>query len=303
MRDAGKSRWADSEEDQALEAQRKREKEDKKRAKTEKARLEAEAVEARQRQEAEAAAASREQAGDYEVHDASRASKRRKVSAEAEGGDASSKKPLRLFRPDTHGWGPSRHISNFELLNHIEEGSYGWVSRAKETATGEIVALKRLKMDGSDHNGFPVTGLREIQCLQQARHKHIVGLREVVVGDMLSVYLVMDFVEHDLKTLQEDMREPFSTSEVKTLLLQLGDALSFLQDHWILHVSGVEPVNYTDANKLAERSQNFKCMIVLQGAKDVYFKLTLCRYCSTTGAKSSWPTLAWRDISAILDRK
>lgn len=52
-----------------------------------------------------------------------------------------------------------------------------------------------------------------------------------------SLYMVMDFVEHDLKTLQEDMPEPFLPSEVKTLLQQLVSAVDFLHDQWILHVS------------------------------------------------------------------
>lgn len=51
-----------------------------------------------------------------------------------------------------------------------------------------------------------------------------------------STFLVMEFLEHDLKTLQEDMAEPFLPSEVKTLLLQLVSAVDYLHDHWILHV-------------------------------------------------------------------
>lgn len=50
-----------------------------------------------------------------------------------------------------------------------------------------------------------------------------------------SVYLVMDFVEHDLKTLLDDMREPFLPSETKTLLLQVISAVDFLHSHWIMH--------------------------------------------------------------------
>jgi len=45
----------------------------------------------------------------------------------------------------------------------------------------------------------------------------------------------MDFVEHDLKTLSEDMLEPFLLSETKTLLLQLLSATEYLHSHWILH--------------------------------------------------------------------
>lgn len=50
-----------------------------------------------------------------------------------------------------------------------------------------------------------------------------------------SVFLVMDFLEHDLKTLLDDMREPFLPSEVKTLLLQILSATEFLHSHWIMH--------------------------------------------------------------------
>lgn len=112
------------------------------------------------------------------------------------------------------------------------------MSRAKEEASGEIVAIKKLKLDPLRDGGFPVTAMREIQCLKAAKHRHIVDLREVVTGEGSAreeVYLVMEFLEHDLKTLQDEMEEPFMPSEVKTLLLQLGSAVEFLHDHWILH--------------------------------------------------------------------
>jgi cell division cycle 2-like protein len=50
-----------------------------------------------------------------------------------------------------------------------------------------------------------------------------------------SIFLVLDFLEHDLKSLLEDMSEPFLTSEIKTLLHQLTSGVLYLHDHWILH--------------------------------------------------------------------
>lgn len=50
-----------------------------------------------------------------------------------------------------------------------------------------------------------------------------------------SVYLVMDFVDHDLKTLLEDITEPFLPSETKTLMLQICSATDYLHSNWILH--------------------------------------------------------------------
>lgn len=45
----------------------------------------------------------------------------------------------------------------------------------------------------------------------------------------------MDFLEHDLKTLLEDMAEPFLPSETKTLMLQLCSATEYLHSNWIIH--------------------------------------------------------------------
>lgn len=52
---------------------------------------------------------------------------------------------------------------------------------------------------------------------------------------MFSIFLVLDFLEHDLKTLLEEMPEPFLTSEIKTLLLQLVSGVLYLHNTWILH--------------------------------------------------------------------
>ena len=180
-----KSRWADDEEDVALEAQRKREKELKKQAKAEKQRRLTEEEKLRQ-QETAAASTPNTDIPNYNGNlngDTERPAKRRRISPEPEA-PADEFRPTKLLRFPAPEWGPCRHVDNFEKLNHIEEGSYGWVSRARETATGEVVALKKLKMDNAT-DGFPVTGLREIQTLMASRHTNIVALREVVMGDKL----------------------------------------------------------------------------------------------------------------------
>ena len=181
-----KSRWADNEEDAAFEAQRRREKEEKKRIKALKQR-QLEEEQARRAEEAarahEAAEVASREAGD----EVSRPSKRRRLSSERISPVKLEDDEAHLLRFPAAQWGPCRHVVNFEKLNHIEEGSYGWVSRARESATGEIVALKKLKMDNSPE-GFPATGLREIQTLMEARHANIVNLREVVMGDTMNEY-------------------------------------------------------------------------------------------------------------------
>ncbi|KAI9366390.1 kinase-like domain-containing protein [Pilaira anomala] len=128
-----------------------------------------------------------------------------------------------------------RHVDNFERLNHIEEGSYGIVFRARDKESNEIVALKKLKLN-PESGGFPVTSLREIHALMTIKHPNIVNVKEIVMGNhMDQVFIVMDFIEHDLKGLMQDMRSPFLQSEIKTLMLQLLSAVALMHDNWVIH--------------------------------------------------------------------
>ncbi|XP_065218400.1 cyclin-dependent kinase 11B-like [Planococcus citri] len=131
-----------------------------------------------------------------------------------------------------------RSVEEFQCLNRIEEGTYGVVYRAREKRTDKIVALKRLKME-KEKDGFPITSLREINTLLKAQHPNIVTVKEIVVGsNMDKIFIVMDYVEHDLKSLMETMKQKkqgFSPSEVKCLMIQLLRAVNHLHDNWILH--------------------------------------------------------------------
>ncbi|XP_046675560.1 cyclin-dependent kinase 11B-like isoform X3 [Homalodisca vitripennis] len=131
-----------------------------------------------------------------------------------------------------------RSVEEFQCLNRIEEGTYGVVYRARDKRTEEIVALKRLKME-KEKEGFPITSLREINTLLKAQHPNIVTVREIVVGsNMDKIFIVMDYVEHDLKSLMETMKhkkQVFLPAEVKCLMQQLLRAVAHLHDNWILH--------------------------------------------------------------------
>lgn len=178
------SRWATTEEDAALEAQLKKEKEEKKRLKAVKARKQQE--EADRAKAAAATAAAQQQTNRDGEGDDGPPAKRRRLSPEPDAAQPqnTTDKPAqpRLLRFEGGGFGKCRSVENYDKLNDIEEGAYGWVARAKELATGKIVALKRLKIDPKDRSGLPVTGLREIQILRDCAHRNVVRLKEVVVG-------------------------------------------------------------------------------------------------------------------------
>ncbi|KAI6243340.1 putative serine/threonine-protein kinase [Aphelenchoides fujianensis] len=143
---------------------------------------------------------------------------------------------LPVYYPGIRG---CRSIDEFRLLNRVSEGTFGVVFRAEERQTAEIVALKQLKME-REREGFPITSLREINMLMKCRrHPNVVGLREIVTdatGE--KIYLVMEFVEHDLRALMrqlEHRRKRFTVAQVKTLMHQLLSGLAYMHEEWVIH--------------------------------------------------------------------
>uniref|UniRef100_A0A182Q4I6 cyclin-dependent kinase n=1 Tax=Anopheles farauti TaxID=69004 RepID=A0A182Q4I6_9DIPT len=166
-----------------------------------------------------------------------------KRQTESADGKSTAEEPAEVEVKDTlppyfPGIQGCRSVEEFLCLNRIEEGTYGVVYRAKDKRTEEIVALKRLKME-KEKEGFPITSLREINTLLKGQHPNIVTVREIVVGsNMDKIFIVMDYVEHDLKSLMETMKhkkQVFLPGEVKCLTQQLLRAVAHLHDNWILH--------------------------------------------------------------------
>lgn len=109
------------------------------------------------------------------------------------------------------------------------------VFRAKDIQTGEIYAIKKVKLI-KEKEGFPITSIREINLLLGMKHPNIVDVKEVVIGNSLEhIFVVMEYVEHELKDLMDHTKYTFSTSEVKSLMRQLLQAIEYLHNHNIMH--------------------------------------------------------------------
>ncbi|KAF3198384.1 hypothetical protein TWF106_004609 [Orbilia oligospora] len=139
--------------------------------------------------------------------------------------------------------GKCRHIDEFESLNQLGEGTYGVVRRARDrkitnrTDKHTIVALKQVRIFDEDrNNGIPITALREIFLLRDLKHRNVVRVLDVAVGDELhDVYMVMEYAEQDLANLLDYARVNYSQSEVKCLAKQLFEGLEYLHDRNVIH--------------------------------------------------------------------
>ena len=61
----------------------------------------------------------------------------------------------------------------YEQVEKIGEGTYGVVYRARDTLTGQIIALKKIRLE-QEEEGVPSTAIREISLLKELRHVNVV---------------------------------------------------------------------------------------------------------------------------------
>ncbi|KAM5574033.1 hypothetical protein ABKV19_013509 [Rosa sericea] len=130
----------------------------------------------------------------------------------------------------------------FEKLEKVGEGTYGKVYRAREKATGKIVALKKTRLH-EDEEGVPPTTLREVSILRMlSRDPHVVRLMDVKQGTNKEgktvLYLVFEYMETDVKKYIRSFRqtgEMIPAPVVKSLMYQLCKGVAFCHGHGILH--------------------------------------------------------------------
>ena len=88
-------------------------------------------------------------------------------------------------------------MERYQKMEKIGEGTYGVVYKAKDRVTGEIIALKKIRLEAEDE-GIPSTAIREISLLKELQHPNIVRLYDVVHTER-KLTLVFEFLDQDLK--------------------------------------------------------------------------------------------------------
>lgn len=146
--------------------------------------------------------------------------------------------------PARKRWKWSRDVTDFEEIEQIGEGTYGQVWMGRDKHTGDIVALKKVRMD-QEKEGFPVTAIRELKMLRSLRHENIVNLKEIVTGknqnrhtshrNKHEIYMVFEYVDHDLTGLMDTPSIRFTEAQVKTYTRQLLSGLWYCHQREVLH--------------------------------------------------------------------
>ncbi|KHN80512.1 Cyclin-dependent kinase 1 [Toxocara canis] len=130
--------------------------------------------------------------------------------------------------------GDSWSLHDFTSVRKISEGTYGVVYKCMNRTTGELVAVKKIRLEG-ENEGIPITALREMSCLQELRHPNIVKLEQVIMQEN-RLFLIFEFLDMDLREFLDSLPENYEMNTTsQSFLYQACQAICYCHQRRILH--------------------------------------------------------------------
>ena len=124
-------------------------------------------------------------------------------------------------------------MEKYQKIEKIGEGTYGVVYKARNRMSGELVALKKIRLEAEDE-GIPSTAIREISILKELQHPNIVRLHDVIHTEK-KLTLVFEYLDQDLKKFLDSSDGGIDAFTIKSSLFQLLRGVAFCHDRRVLH--------------------------------------------------------------------
>lgn len=144
----------------------------------------------------------------------------------------------------------------YEYVARIGEGTFGEVHKARDTHTGEVVAIKKVRLRDVDSGGkliapppyplptprplrvcvaeIPNTALREMRALQELHHPNVVRILGVFAQGS-SLAIVFDCMACDLGHVIRNTPRLLMEAEVKCVMWMLLQGVAFCHANAIIH--------------------------------------------------------------------
>ncbi|KAH0881534.1 hypothetical protein HID58_068928 [Brassica napus] len=133
-----------------------------------------------------------------------------------------------------NGWLP-RKADSFEKIEKIGSGTYSNVYKARDSLTGAIVALKKVRCETMEQENLKFMA-REILILRRLNHPNVIKLEGLVTSRMSnSLYLVFRYMHHDLAGLAASPVITFTEQQVKCYMKQILSGLEHCHSRGVLH--------------------------------------------------------------------
>lgn len=132
-------------------------------------------------------------------------------------------------------------MSNYNLLEKIDEGSFSAVYKAERKSDGKLVALKKQRIDYND-NGLECYFLRELSILANVEHKNALKLQGCFYENK-RLYVITDLYKTDLyKYILNFHPKNNYYRDIQYFMGQLLEGLNYLHSVDVVH-RDIKPQN------------------------------------------------------------
>ncbi|XP_072979675.1 probable serine/threonine-protein kinase At1g54610 [Typha angustifolia] len=133
------------------------------------------------------------------------------------------------------GWVP-RRADSFQKISKIGSGTYSNVYKVREVGSGRVVAMKKVRFEAGEKESVAFMA-REISVLRRVgSHPNVVRLEGIATSRVShALYLVFEYMEHDLAGLAAAPGVRFSEPQVKCYMKQLLSGLEHCHGRGVLH--------------------------------------------------------------------
>lgn len=127
-----------------------------------------------------------------------------------------------------------RILGRYVLLRRLGAGGFATVHLARDTQSGELVAVKRLEVPRGGHRGAWDGALRELAVARRVSHPNLIAVHDVV-SDGEGAVIVMEYAaEGSLRDLLDREGRP-SAREASRLVEEMLAGLEAVHDAGVVH--------------------------------------------------------------------
>jgi serine/threonine protein kinase len=149
-----------------------------------------------------------------------------------------------LGGPSSHSRKSSRVVGStfllddrYEILDTLGSGAYGVVVSARDTKTGEKIAIKKIEK-AFEHPTYTKRTLRELKIMRLLDHENIIQIKTIQLPksreEFDEIYVMLELMETDLSSIIKSP-QPLSDEHCQFFLYQILRGLKYMHSAGILH--------------------------------------------------------------------
>jgi mitogen-activated protein kinase 1/3 len=126
--------------------------------------------------------------------------------------------------------------ADYELLDFLGKGSYGYVMKARNRCTNTNFAIKKFKNLYKDIMDTKRV-LREVSILNQVDHPNVVKLYDIIIPDKIKVdpiFIVLELCDTDLKSVITNV-STLQAVQIDRIMLDILNGLEYLNSRGLIH--------------------------------------------------------------------